>query len=131
MSVERRGSDLRVSWNGNAEKISKADFGMLLIRGTGVNRDVPLTAAELRAGSVLYASAVDQLRFQLTVVAGGQVAREFLTIVMPQETGTPVTRAAVQSSPGGNSVASEAPRAQVAAHPGPGERLRRRDPAYR
>ncbi|MEO8371877.1 MAG: TonB family protein [Candidatus Solibacter sp.] len=113
LSVERRGADLRVSWNGNAERVSKADFGMLLIRGAGVSRDVPLTAEELHAGSVLYASAVDQLRFQLTVVAGAQVTREFLTIVMPQETANPVNRANVPGSPGGTPATGNAVRPAV------------------
>ena len=42
LSVERRGNDLRVTWNGHADIMSKADFGMLLIRGASVSRDVPL-----------------------------------------------------------------------------------------
>src|SRR6202011_3420653 len=60
LSVERRGNDLRVSWNGHADIMSKADFGMLLIRGGAVSRDVPLTAEELRAGTVVYTAPVDQ-----------------------------------------------------------------------
>ena len=83
LAVERRGNDLRVSWNGSAPLIAKADFGMLLIRGSAVSRDVPLTAEELRAGSVMYSSPADQVRFQLNVVSGEQVAREFLTVLMP------------------------------------------------
>jgi TonB family protein len=83
LAVERRGNDLRISWNSSAPLIAKADFGMLLIRGSAVSRDVPLTAEELRAGSVMYSSLADQVRFQLNVVAGEQVAREFLTVLMP------------------------------------------------
>ena len=43
LSVERRGNDLRdfLEWQRTAD-MSKADFGMLLIRGTSVSRDVPL-----------------------------------------------------------------------------------------
>ncbi len=83
LAVERRGNDLRVSWNSSAPLIAKADFGMLLIRGSAVSRDVPLSAEELRSGSVMYSSPADQVRFQLNVVAGEQVAREFLTVLMP------------------------------------------------
>ena len=103
LSVERHGNDLRISWNGNADRISKADFGMLLIRGSAVSRDIPLTADELRAGSVVYVSPVDQVRLQLTVVAGGQVAREFLTIVMPEIAERSPNRASLTSSQSGNS----------------------------
>jgi protein TonB len=86
LGVERRGNDLRISWNGNAPLIAKADFGMLMIRGTAVNRDVSLSAEELRSGSVMYTASGDQVRFQLNVVAGEQVAREFLTVLMPAAT---------------------------------------------
>ena len=84
LAVEKRGSDLLVSWNRSATIISEANFGMLLIRGSEVSRDVPLTAVELRTGSVVYESAVDQVRFQLNVVAGEQVARESLAVVLPR-----------------------------------------------
>jgi protein TonB len=108
LSVERHGNDLRVSWNGNADRISKADFGMLLIRGSAVNRDVPLTAEELRAGSVVYVSPVGQVRFQLTVVTGGQVAREFLTIITPEIAERSPNRANLTRSRSGDSNASAA-----------------------
>jgi periplasmic protein TonB len=104
LAVERRGNDLRVSWNGNAALIAKADFGMLLIRGSQVSRDVPLTAEELRSGSVVYASSVDEVRFQLNVVAGEQVTREFLTVVLPSpgESRAIVTSAkSIPSAPAG------------------------------
>jgi len=117
LSVERLGNDLRVSWNGNADRILKADFGMLLIRGGAVSRDVPLTADELRAGSVVYASPVDQVRFQLTVVSGGQVAREFLTIVMPQSAEPPPVRASLTSSLSGNANAGPVTRPPVSSGP--------------
>ena len=107
LAVERRGSDLVVSWNRTAAMIAKADFGMLLIRGSSVSRDIPLTAEELRSGSVVYASTAEQVRFQLNVVAGEQVAREFLALVLPQATEqAPVRPASVMSSPGGNAKAA-------------------------
>jgi hypothetical protein len=94
LAVERRGNDLRVSWNGSSEVIAKADYGMLLIRGGSVSRDVPLTAEELRSGSVVYASPINEVRFQLNVVGGEQVTREFLTVVLP----SPADSRAVQAS---------------------------------
>jgi protein TonB len=106
LAVERRGNDLVVSWNRNAAMIAKADFGMLLIRGNEVSRDIPLTAEELRGGSVVYASTAEQVRFQLNVVAGEQVAREFLALVLPQAPErVPERPASVMSSPGGNAKA--------------------------
>ena len=94
LAVERRGNDLRVSWNGGSDVIAKADYGMLLIRGGSVSRDVPLTAEELRSGSVVYASPINEVRFQLNVVGGEQVTREFLTVVLPN----PADSRAVQAT---------------------------------
>jgi periplasmic protein TonB len=100
LAVEGRGGDLRVSWNGSAAVIANADYGMLLIRGSGVSRDVPLTAEELRSGSVVYSPPVDEVRFQLNVVAGEQVTREFLTVVLPKTAETqPVKISSKVSTP--------------------------------
>ncbi len=126
LAVERRGTDLVVSWNRNAAMIAKADFGMLLIRGTGVSRDIPLTAEELRSGSVVYGSTAEQVRFQLNVVVGDQVAREFLALVLPQAPDRPAERTAtVTSFAGGNSKAPAQPsRALVLNVPAPPAELR-------
>lgn len=125
LAVERRGSDLVISWNRTAAMIAKADFGMLLIRGSSVSRDIPLTAEELRSGSVVYASTAEQVRFQLNVVAGEQVAREFLALVLPQATEqAPVRPASVMSSPGGNAKTGVPPRPLVLNVPAPAAELR-------
>ena len=121
LTVERRGSSLLVSWDGNADVISKANFGMLLIRGSKVSRDVPLTAEELRAGKVVYAAPEDLVRFQLNVVAGEQVTRESLTFVLP---GIAASRPSLTSSPGGNSNAGERPPSQALGEPAPRTELR-------
>ena len=125
LAVEKRGNDLVVSWNRNAAMIAKADFGMLLIRGDEVSRDIPLTAEELRSGSVVYASTAEQVRFQLNVVAGEQVAREFLALVLPQAAEqTPERQAIVTGSPGGNAKAGAPPRPLVLNVPAPTAELR-------
>jgi periplasmic protein TonB len=129
LAVERRGNNLVVSWNRNAAMIAKADFGMLLIRGSEVSRDIPLTAEELRSGSVVYASTAEQVRFQLNVVAGEQVAREFLALVLPQtQERLPERPASVMSSPGGNAKAGVPPRPLVLNVPAPAAELRQFKP---
>jgi protein TonB len=118
-----------VSWNRNAAMIAKADFGMLLIRGSDVSRDIPLTAEELRSGSVVYASTADQVRFQLNVVAGEQVAREFLALVLPRAPEqVPERPASVTSPPSGNAKASALPRPVVLNVPAPAAELRQFKP---
>jgi protein TonB len=126
LAVERRGNDLVISWNRDAAIIAKADFGMLLIRGAAVSRDIPLTAEELRSGSVVYASTAEQVRFQLNVVVGDQVAREFLALVLPQAPDPPQERpATVTSFAGANSKAAAQPsRALVLNVPAPPVELR-------
>jgi protein TonB len=126
LAVERRGNDLVISWNRDAAIIAKADFGMLLIRSAAVSRDIPLTAEELRSGSVVFASTAEQVRFQLNVVVGDQVAREFLAVVVPQAPGpAPEGPATVTSFAGGNSNAPAQPsRALVLNVPAPPVELR-------
>jgi protein TonB len=129
LAVERRGNDLVVSWNRNAAMIAKADFGMLLIRGSEVSRDIPLTAEELRSGSVVYASTAEQVRFQLNVVAGEQVAREFLALVLPQaQQRVPERPASVMSSPSGNAKVAAPPRPVVLNVPAPAAELKQFKP---
>ena len=129
LAVEKRGNDLVVSWNRNAAMIAKADFGMLLIRGSDVSRDIPLTAEELRSGSVVYASTAEQVRFQLNVVAGEEVAREFLALVLPQApAGVPERPASVTSPPNGSAKAGVPPRPLVLNVPASTAELRQYKP---
>jgi periplasmic protein TonB len=129
LAVERRGNNLVVSWNRNASMIAKADFGMLLIRGGDVSRDISLTAEELRSGSVVYSSTAEQVRFQLNVVSGEQVTREFLALVLPPaQERVPERPASVTSQPGGNAKASAPPRPVVLNVPAPAAELRQFKP---
>ena len=130
LAVEKRGNGLLVSWDGNAPIVSKANFGMLLIRGSGVSRDVPLTTDELRAGGSVYTLASDELRFQLNIVAGEQVVREFLTVVRPltpESPARPPTRLASASS-GNSNAAVPSPPAKSEPAPQPLAEIRQFEP---
>src|ERR1035441_1139502 len=130
LAVEKRGNGLLVSWDGNARLVSKANFGMLLIRGSGVSRDVPLTTDELRAGGSVYTLASDELRFQLNIVAGEQVVREFLTVVRPltpESPARPPTRLASASS-GNSNPAVPSPPAKSEPAPQPLAEIRQFEP---
>jgi len=83
LSAERRGADLALSWNHEAPAIVNATFGMLLIRGAGVSRDIPLSAEQLRSGSVLYTPTTDQVEIQLNVIAGNQATHDSLIALLP------------------------------------------------
>src|ERR1039458_6551290 len=130
LAVEKRGNGLLVSWDGNAPIVSNANFGMLLIRGSGVSRDVPLTTDELRAGGSVYTLASDELRFQLNIVAGEQVVREFLTVVRPltpESPARPPTRLASASS-GNSNAAVPSPPAKSEPAPQPLAEIRQFEP---
>jgi periplasmic protein TonB len=83
LSAERRGADLAISWDHEAPAVVNATFGMLLIRGAGVSRDIPLSPEQLRSGAVLYAPTTDQVEIQLNVVSGDQATHDSLIALLP------------------------------------------------
>ena len=131
--VERRGNSLMVTWDGSADVISRANFGMLLIRGDSASRDIPLTADELRGGSLVYAALADRVRFQLNVVAGEQVVRESLTVVLPQSPGgvTKVLSTSAVRAPVADSSAATAHTSRPEEQPAPVRALREFRPVKR
>jgi hypothetical protein len=83
LAVERRGSDLLLSWNRQAPPVLGASFGMVLIHEGDASSNIPLNQDQLRSGSILYAPTTDQVELQLNVIAGEQVNRESITAVLP------------------------------------------------
>ncbi len=84
LNVERRGVDLLFSWNGQAPAVVNATFGMVLIRENNTSRNIPLTADQLRSGSIFYTPKSDEVEIQLNVVSGEKVAKESITAILPQ-----------------------------------------------
>jgi TonB family protein len=82
--VERRGSDLLLTWNRLSAPVVSASSGEVLIREGNASRTIRLNQKQLRAGSVLYAPTTDQVELQLNVVAGEKVAGESITAVLPR-----------------------------------------------
>lgn len=72
LQVERKGSDLRVSWNRSSPAIMQATEGVLSIRdGDAQQQELKLDADQLRTGSVTYTPATPAVRFRLEVTAPG------------------------------------------------------------
>lgn len=70
LQVERRGADLRVSWNRNAPLVTNAREGVLSIRdGEAQQQTLHLDLDQLRNGSVLYTPANTNVQFRLEVTA--------------------------------------------------------------
>lgn len=82
LSAERRGTDLLLSWNAASPLIANASFGVLLVRGATVNRDIALTPDQLRAGKVLYTLTTNEAEIQLNVVNHDQVIRDSVVVIL-------------------------------------------------
>ena len=68
LQVERRGNDLRVSWNRNAPAVHRAREAVLSIRdGDAQLQDLRLELDQLHNGSVLYTPANSTVQFRLEV----------------------------------------------------------------
>jgi rare lipoprotein A len=82
LHVEPQGNDLRLTWNRHAPILANATGGILVIEdGDQPQRELPLTAALLQSGSVLYQPTSNKVRFRLditstqsTTVFAGQLA---------------------------------------------------------
>lgn len=83
LSLDQQGSKLRVYWNRQSPTILSAKFGMVLIKEGARSRNVPLSADQLRSGSILYAPTSDQVEVELNVVGGERVSRESITALLP------------------------------------------------
>ena len=99
LSLDQQGSKLRVYWNRQAPTILSAKFGMVVIREGARSRNVPLTADQLRSGSILYAATSDQVDIELNVVGGERVSRESITAVLPSRDSKDAVIASAKSLP--------------------------------
>ena len=84
-SAERRGTDLVLSWNRDSASITRASYGMLIIKGKDGRRDIALTPDQLRAGSIVYTPTTDQVEVELSVVAGEQVTKDSVIVFLPRK----------------------------------------------
>ena len=87
LAAERRGSDLLLSWDTSSPTIAKATFGMLLIRGDGGDRQIALSAEQLRAGKVLYTLTSEESEIQLNVIERDKVTRDSVVVVLARKPG--------------------------------------------
>ncbi len=72
LQVERKGSDLRVSWNRTSPAIMQATDGVLSIHdGDAQQQELHLDAEQLHSGSVTYTPANASVQFRLEVTGPG------------------------------------------------------------
>jgi len=82
-TVDRQGTDLLLSWDSNAPAVTRATFGVVLIRENGRTRNVGLTPEQLRSGSVRYKPASDKVEIELNVATGDHLTKESVIAVLP------------------------------------------------
>ena len=101
LTAERHGTDLVLSWNRESPSISRASYGMLIIKGKDGRRDIALTPDQLRAGSIVYTPTTDQVEVELSVVAGEQVTKDSVIVFIPHkgDKNAIVTTAQTQDTP--------------------------------
>jgi hypothetical protein len=68
LHVERRGGDLRVSWDRHMPLVARASNGVLFIEdGDLPRREVRLNAEDLHSGGVLYVPSTETVQFRLSI----------------------------------------------------------------
>lgn len=125
LSLDQQGSKLRVYWNRQSSAILSAKFGMVLIREGAKSRNVPLSADQLRSGSILYAPTSDQVEVELNVVGGERVSRESITALLPSRDSKDSVIASAKSVPPSRERASTADEAEASAEPANRPELRK------
>jgi hypothetical protein len=83
LTVDRRGTDLLLSWDRHSPSVTSATFGVVLIRESDRTRNVALTPEQLRFGSVRYKPASDEVDIELNVAAGDHLVKETVIAVLP------------------------------------------------
>ena len=132
LSIERKGSDLLLSWDRLSAPIRGASFGEVMIREGDGSRKIRLTQQQLQSGSILYAPTTDQVELELSVVNGEKVTGESMTAVLPPVGPHPLATSTqtFESSRQPNApVAASAPAVAVASRPPAAAPEPRRDSA--
>jgi hypothetical protein len=88
LRAERQNGDLKLTWNRESPAIAGAASGVLSILDGDYRRDLSLTAAQVRGGSLLYSPSGDQIQMQLAVSGQTGDSAESVIVILPK-TGAP------------------------------------------
>jgi len=129
LQVERRGADLRVSWNRHSFAIARAIEGVLVIRDGELHEQLlRFDLDQLRHGSILYtpANPTVQFRFEATDQENVKTSETVLVIsaAKTDALGGPVNQASIGPAQGGGTPRRQAPAPSAASGPDFGEPIR-------
>jgi protein TonB len=94
LEAVRENADLRLTWDRTAPAVANATSGVLSIQDGTTQRVVPLSAAQVHDGSVLYTPVNEQVQMWLTVSGPAATAVESIIAINPRQE-TSVAPAAV------------------------------------
>lgn len=84
LEAERQGGDLKLAWNRASAAISNATSAVLSIQDGDARRTIPLQAAQVRGGSILYTPVSDQVQMELAVVSPSGNSAESVLVLLPK-----------------------------------------------
>jgi hypothetical protein len=89
--AQEEGRQLVILWNHQASTIQRADRGVLVLVDGGESREVPLTAEELRTGSVTTVRQAEDVEVRLALFEGVALLGEEVTRFVGLPPGAGVT----------------------------------------
>jgi periplasmic protein TonB len=82
LHAERQGEDVKIMWDLNSPAVAGATSGVLDIDDGGTPRRIPMTADQVRFGSVLYSPVSDQISVRLTTLKDDQSTAQESVLVL-------------------------------------------------
>jgi hypothetical protein len=82
LAVERIRDQVRITWNAAHPDVAQAELAFLRIRDSGIETEMPLSAADRRRGNAMYAPKSSDLNIEFQVVSGGLRTSEYARLVM-------------------------------------------------
>jgi hypothetical protein len=82
LRAERQGEDLKIMWDLNSPAVAGATSGVLDVDDGGTTRQIPMTADQVRFGSLLYTPVSEQVSVRLTTLKDNQNTQQESVLVL-------------------------------------------------
>ena len=87
--AERQGEDLKIMWDLDSPEVAGATSGVLDINDGGTAQQIPMTADQVRFGSLLYSPMSDRVSVRLTALKDNRSTKEESVLVLLREPAQP------------------------------------------
>ena len=84
LQVLRQNEDFKVTWDRGSALVANANSGVLSIQDGNTQRVIPLSAGQVREGSIVYSPMSDRVQMWLTISGTGNTAIESVIVVNPR-----------------------------------------------